>query len=42
VLHYEKRAPLPVINLLRTDMIDRGIERSAPPCPPGLRLCSPA
>lgn len=29
VLHYEKRSPLPVINLLRTSMIDKGIERGA-------------
>jgi hypothetical protein len=27
VLHYEKRAPIPLINLLRTEAIDRGIEK---------------
>mmetsp|Transcript_14684 Transcript_14684/g.22819 ORF Transcript_14684/g.22819 Transcript_14684/m.22819 type:complete len:207 (-) Transcript_14684:321-941(-) len=27
VLNYEKRAPIPVINLLRTQAIDRGIEK---------------
>mmetsp|Transcript_17042 Transcript_17042/g.25022 ORF Transcript_17042/g.25022 Transcript_17042/m.25022 type:complete len:139 (+) Transcript_17042:213-629(+) len=27
VLNFEKRAPIPIINLLRTEAIDRGIEK---------------